>query len=162
MLNGYAVIFHALSQDLGGFREKILPGAFRDTLQTREALALYGHDPLALLGRTSTGSLKLHEDSRGLAFELHLPKTQLSRDVAELVSVGELSKMSFGFVKQKDYWRREGAQTIRTLLKVDLFEISVVPEAAYEQTSVALRRQLDSVLAAALADRRRRLDQLVL
>lgn len=120
-----------------------------------------GHDPLALLGRTSTGSLKLYEDSHGLAFELHLPHTQLARDIAELVSAGELSQMSFGFVAREDTWSREGGRSIRTLRKVDLFEIGIVPEPTYEQTSVALRQALDTVIAAALAARRRRLEALV-
>src|SRR5262249_54192729 len=104
--------------------------------------------------------LKLHEDSRGLAFELHLPNTQLARDIAELVSAGELSQMSFGFVARDDTWSREGRRTIRTLCKVDLFEISIVPEPAYEQTSVSLRQALDTVVAGVLADRRRRLEAL--
>src|SRR5215831_19278110 len=121
-LRGCAAVFNSLSHELGGFLEKIDRGAFRDTLKQREALGLYGHDHLALLGRTSTGSLKLHEDSHGLAFELHLPNTQLARDIAELVSAGELSQMSFGFVAREDTWSREGTRSIRTLRKVDLFE----------------------------------------
>lgn len=162
-LRGYAAVFNSLSHDLGNFRETINPGAFRGTLKTRGVLALYGHDRLALLGRTSTGSLKLHEDGYGLAFQLHLPSTQLGRDIAELVADGELSQMSFGFLvpPNGDTWSREGTRNIRTLREVILYEVSIVSEPAYERTSVALRKALDAVLAAALAARRERLEQLV-
>lgn len=161
-LKGYAVVFNSFSHDMGGFLERVLPGAFRDTLKQRDVLFLYAHDHSALLGRTSTGSLELREDARGLFFQMHLPDTQLARDLAELVSVGDLNKMSFGFVAREDVWSLEGTKTLRTLRKVDLFEISIVPEPAYEQTSVALRVVLDAVLSAELAARRRRLDELVL
>jgi HK97 family phage prohead protease len=161
-LRGYAAVFRATSLDLGGFRERIAPGAFADSLKRREIRAFHQHESAALLGRTRNGSLKLQEDRHGLSFELHLPQTQLAADVTELVARGDLSRMSFGFMVPKggDDWSYERGQTIRTLLNVDLLEISIVPEAAYEQTSVALRHALDTVLAAALADRRRRLDAL--
>lgn len=163
ILHGYAIIFHALSSDLGGFREKILPGAVIDSLKQRGVLALYAHDHSALLGRTQSGSLALNVDSHGLAFELQLPKTQLGTDVAELVARGNLSKMSFGFFVPPggDTWSAERGQTIRTVRQMELSEISLVSEPAYERTSVALRAALDTVIAAELAARRRRLEALV-
>jgi len=43
--------------------------------------------------------------------------------------------MSFGFRVLEDRWE----QRTRTLVRVDLVEISVVPEAAYPDTNSALR-----------------------
>lgn len=161
-LRGHAAVFNALSHDLGGFREKILPGAFTESLKRKEVRALYHHDSSAILGRTRNGTLKLQEDRHGLAFELSLPRTQLGADMAELVARGDVSQMSFGFIVPKggDDWSYERGQSIRTIKQVELLEISLVGEPAYSQTSVALRQVLDDVLAAALADRRRRLEAL--
>lgn len=161
-LQGYAAVFHSLSQDLGGFRERILPGAFSDTLKRHDVLGLYAHDNAAILGRAKNGSLVLSEDTHGLRFELHLPKTQLGADVAELVKRADISQCSFGFSVPKggDDWSREHGVSIRTLKNVRLFEVSLVAEPAYTATVVSLRLAVDAVLAAALADRRRRLAEL--
>ena len=162
VLRGYAAVFNSLSHDLGGFRERIRPGAFADSLARREVLGLYAHDHTALLGRTKTGSLRLSEDAHGLLFELHPPKTQLGADIVELVRSGELTSMSFGFVvmPEGDDWRRERGHTIRILTRVELHEISIVPQPAYEATSIAVRAVLDRAIADELATRRRRLDAL--
>lgn len=162
VLRGYAVVFNALSYDLGGFRERILCNAFTDSLKRRGVLALFSHENSALLGRTSSGSLSLFEDSHGLRFELVLPKTQLGADIAELVARGDVSQMSFGFGVPPggDSWSSERGQTIRTVHQAHLYEISLVAEPAYEQTSVALRAKLDTVVMAQLAARRRRLEDL--
>jgi phage head maturation protease len=71
--------------------------------------------------------------------------------------------MSFGFFVPPggDAWHREGARTIRTLKKVELFEVSLVALPAYPQTIVMLRIALDTMLAAVLVARRRRLEALV-
>ena len=163
ILHGYAIIFHSLSSDLGGFRERILPDAVTDSLNRNGVLALFNHNNSALLGRTRSGSLALTVDTHGLAFELQLPKTQLGTDVAELVARGDVSQMSFGFIVPSggDVWSSERGQTIRTVRQMELFEISLVPEPAYERTSVALRAALDTVIAAELAARRKRLEEMV-
>jgi uncharacterized protein len=164
-LVGYAAPFNSLSHDLGGFRERILFGAFADSVKRRDVLGLFSHNYDSPLARTKNGSLQLVEDRHGLKFSMQLPDTTLARDVAALVEARTLVSMSFGFTvpTDGDDWHREDGQTIRTLLKVKLFEISIVAEPAYEQTSVSLKRALDaldSAIAEALNDRRRRLEAL--
>ena len=162
-LRGYAAVFNSLSEDMGGFRERIDRGAFADSIKRRDVLGLFNHERSALLGRTKSGSLKLFEDAHGLAFALRLPKTQLGADVAELVSRGDVSQMSFGFIVPEggDTWTRERGQTIRALRRVELFEISLVPTPAYEDTFVGLREVVSAAVQAALAARRHRLALLV-
>lgn len=163
VVKGYAVVFNALSEDMGGFRERFAPGAFTDSLKRQGVLALFNHERSALLGRTSSGSLAVSQDSHGLGFQLVLPKTQLGADVAELVQRGDLSKMSFGFIvpSRGDSWGSERGQMIRTVHQANLYEISIVPEPAYPQSSVGLRAELDAVLIAEQAARRRRLEVLL-
>lgn len=138
-LKGYAALFNKRSSDLGGFFEEISPGAFADTLDG-DVRALFNHDPNIVLGRTKSGTLDLSEDKRGLAFELRPPDTTLVADqVLAPIQRGDVSQMSFGFITLDDEWRTEGKTEIRTLIKVELLDISPVTFPAYPQTKVAVR-----------------------
>ena len=136
-LEGYAATFGAVAA-LGAVAEVIAPGAFRTALGSGDILALLDHDPGKVLGRTRNSTLRLSEDTRGLAFSLDLPDTQAGRDVLALAERGDLGGMSFGFTVPKggDEWQGN----TRTLRSVGLREISIVSAwPAYPDTSVALR-----------------------
>jgi uncharacterized protein len=95
-VSGYAATYGTLSKDLGGFRERIAPGAFKRILATNpDVVMLFNHDVNSVLGRTTAGTLRLREDSRGLAFECDLPGTVAGRDVWESVQRGDLNGCSF-------------------------------------------------------------------
>ena len=135
-IEGYAATFGSEAA-IGGFRERIAPGAFRGAL-AGDVLALLDHDPGKVLGRTRSGTLRLTEDSRGLAFSLDLPDTQAGHDVLELATRGDLGGMSFGFTVPKGGESWTGST--RTLHAVGLKEISVVSSwPAYPDTEIALR-----------------------
>jgi HK97 family phage prohead protease len=135
-IEGYAATF-ATEADLGSFRERIAPGAFRAALAS-DILALLDHDPGKVLGRSRSGTLRLTEDAKGLAFSLDVPDTSSGRDVLALAERGDLGGMSFGFKVPKGGEEWEG--DTRTLRAIDLKEISVVSAwPAYEGTEVALR-----------------------
>lgn len=93
-----------------------------------------------LLGSTRSGTLKLTEDTRGLYFELDVPDTSLGRDTYEMVRRGDLAHMSFSFRvngSAGESWRElPNGMLERTLLDVDLFEVSTVAKPAYQATSV--------------------------
>ncbi len=137
-LQGYAAVF-ATEARLGSFTETIAPAAFRATLADGvDKLALVDHDPARLLARTRSGTLRLSEDSRGLAFELDVPDTQTGRDVLALAERGDLGGMSFAFRVRPGGDRWDGKR--RELRAVQLLEISVVQAwPAYEGTTVAAR-----------------------
>jgi len=81
-VSGYAATYNTLSKDLGGFRERIAPEAFRRILATNpDVVCLFNHDMNSVLGRTSAGTLRLSEDRKGLAFECDLPNTTVGRDL---------------------------------------------------------------------------------
>ena len=136
-LTGYAATFGTPAA-IGGFTESIRAGAFTASLAVgNDVLALMDHDPTRLLARTGSGTLRLSEDSRGLAFELDVPDTQLGRDVLTLAERRDLGGMSFGFRVKDEAWP---ARDRRELRAVELVEISVVQAfPAYSQTSVAAR-----------------------
>lgn len=135
-LEGHAALFGTEAR-IGQVRETIAPKAFTASLASgRDVLALVDHDAQKLLARTRSGTLRLAEDTRGLAFEIALPNTTLGRDILELADRGDLGGMSFGFRALDDH--RDG--NTRELRAVDLFEISVVhAHPAYDGTTVNAR-----------------------
>lgn len=140
-LEGYAALFGTEAR-LGAMRETIMPGAFAASLAGgADILALVDHDPSRVMGRTRSATLRLSEDSRGLAFDLDVPDTQAGRDVLALAGRGDLGGMSFGFTATDE--RMNG--DLRELRSVTLFEISVVCAwPAYDGTIVQARSLFQS------------------
>lgn len=141
-LAGYAAIYNSHSQDLGGFVERILPGAFNHSLTSPDNIrALLEHDPQRLLGRVGSRTLSLAEDTKGLYFELSLPDTSYARDLGVLVERGDIAGCSFGFriPPGGDHWEMRSGQLTRDLLAIDLQEITITGNPAYLDTTVAKR-----------------------
>jgi len=136
-ISGHAAVFNKLSEDLGGFREKIAPGAFASTITAADVRALFNHDPNYVLGRTKSGTLSLTEDAKGLAITIDPPETQWANDLIESVKRGDISQMSFGFRAVADEW--DDSKKVRTLKEVELFDVSIVTYPAYPQTDVKIR-----------------------
>ncbi len=152
-LSGYAAVFDTRSADLGGFVEQIRRGAFASSLKSgKDIRALVDHETRLLLGRTTTKTLSLKEDRKGLAFTVKLPRTSYADDLLELVRRGDVAGMSFGFTALAEEWDMEGEIVVRTLTNIDLGEITVTSIPAYSGTSVS-ERSLVSASAAAAARR---------
>ncbi|MCJ2044732.1 HK97 family phage prohead protease [Methylobacterium sp. J-078] len=135
-LEGHAALF-GVEARIGTFSETIRAGAFKGSLG-RDVLALVDHDPGRVLARTKSGTLRLAEDTRGLAFDLDVPDTSQGRDILALAERGDLGGMSFGFTAEPggDAWTGEK----RELRSVTLHEISVVLAwPAYQGTVVNAR-----------------------
>lgn len=139
-LTGYAAKFGKWSEDLGGFREKIAKGAFADVLRD-DVRCLKNHDPNLILGRTTSGTLKIEENSVGLRFTADLPDTTTGRDTAEEVRRGDISGCSFSFRVLEDDWKYlEDGSIERTILRFKaLYDVGPVTYPAYPDTSVAAR-----------------------
>lgn len=139
-LEGYAALY-GVDTRISDFTEVIMPGAFTDTLaRGGDVLALVDHDPKAVLARTRSGTLRLSEDSRGLAFDLDLPNTSFGRDILELAERGDVGGASFAFTVPKDGQRWQADR--RELRAVTLHEISIVSAwPAYDGTIVQARRR---------------------
>ena len=138
VLVGYAALFDELSEDLGGFRERIAAGAFAASIGG-DVRALFNHDTNLILGRTRANTLRLAEDQRGLQCEIIMPDTTTSRDLRESVRVGNVDQMSFGFRTKQDSWDEVDGAIVRTLFEVELLDVSPVTFPAYPQTEIALR-----------------------
>jgi HK97 family phage major capsid protein/HK97 family phage prohead protease len=134
-VQGYAAVYGALSEDLGGFREKIAPGAFADVLDA-DVRALLNHDPDQLLGRTKSGTLRLAEDPRGLRFELDLPDSPVGENVRAAVARQDLDGASFRFLVGSESWDGD-VRTVETV--AELHDVTLATHPAYPETSVELR-----------------------
>jgi HK97 family phage prohead protease len=162
-LTGYAVRYNTLSVDLGGFRESIMPGAFDKVLNRQrgkqDVVALFNHDANQLLGRTSSGTLELSSDDKGLRYSVVLPNTELGRTVAELVARGDLRGSSFAFTVEPrgEQWAPgEDGKPRRSIREVSgLFDVSVVTHPAYSSSTTAIaRRSMNEWLASQEAEER--------
>ncbi|MDX0512561.1 HK97 family phage prohead protease [Sinorhizobium medicae] len=137
-LVGYAAVFD-VSADIGGWWiERIAPGAFAEAI-AGDVRALVDHDAGRVIGRTKSGTLRLSEDSRGLAVEVDVPDTTDGNDLWTLVERGDISGMSFGFAVKHDEWDETGEMPIRTIHKVELYEVSAVAWPAYDDTELGKR-----------------------
>ena len=141
---GYAAVFNSWSEDLGGFREMIEPGAFTRTLKRDRNIRMFlNHNTDQLLATTKAGTLRLAEDEKGLIAEATLPDTTLGRDLATLAKRGDVDSMSFGFhVERGQKWSPDATE--RVLSEIRLFEVSPVTGwPAYTATSASVRELAD-------------------
>ncbi|GAA4663211.1 HK97 family phage prohead protease [Streptomyces youssoufiensis] len=149
---GHAAVFNqrtAIGNPLTwGFYEEIAPGAFTKTLAEGDARYLVDHDTRLVVSRVTAGSLRLAQDSVGLAVDADLD-TRLSYvgDLVVNLENKNITGMSFGFRTVKDDWETVSVQTsegdmeaeLRIIREVQLYEVSAVTFPAYEGTDVALR-----------------------
>ncbi len=149
VIRGYAAVFQSDSQDLGGFYERILPGAFDDVMRTNpDVFGKYNHE--RVIGRTSSGTMKLSVDARGLRYEISPPKA--AADVVELISRGDVRGSSFSFRAKGDsehWYKDEKGRMIREIRKFDfLGDAGPVDSPAYLATETYVsKRALDMAKA---------------
>lgn len=144
---GRAVVYGQISDDLGGWRERIEPGAATRTLgRNPDVRFLINHDANLLLGRTVSGTLRLAEaDDAGVDVEADLPDTTAARDLTVLMERRDITQMSFGFWVESDSW--DGNLHRVHEFDLDGGDVSVVTFPAYPQTSADLRAAAAARLA---------------
>lgn len=144
-LMGTAVPYNSLSVNplpgLPGIKERILPGAFKRSLESgRDVFMLWNHELKFVFGRTSRGTLRLKEDQNGVQFENDVPDAGWAKDLLPSIKRGDISNMSFSFEDNvAPSMTREGKEIVRNVRDATLYEISVVTYPAYESTSVYTR-----------------------
>jgi len=153
VIRGYAVMYNRLSVPLGGFRERIMPGAFDEVLKRSEdrvdLVSYFNHDANIMLGRESSGTLRVWSDDRGVGFEVNPPKSR--EDILELVSRGDVKGASFTFQLRgpnSETWVEEDGMPIREVRSASIYELGPVVQPAYLETSVSVaKRSLEAWMA---------------
>jgi len=146
---GYAIRYDQPSVPMMGgmITEYIAPGAARNAVSgDADVLALWSHDTSQVLGRTTSGTLKLTEDERGVMAEITPPAW--ANNYMETVKRGDVTGMSFGFRIISDTVTEKEDGTLEvTLNEVDVVEVSPVALPAYPSTSLDARSLRDRVEA---------------
>lgn len=139
-VEGHAAIFNERTNIGGYFEEVIAPGAFSEALNRGDDVVfLVNHEGLPL-ARTRSKTLTLSEDDRGLFIS-----TDLRTDDPDVQSIvpkmerGDLDKMSFAFLVEREEWDETGEIPVRTIHQVSLRDVSIVTTPAYDGTDIALR-----------------------
>ena len=139
-IGGYAAKFDRMSQNLGGFVERIEPTFFNKSRGDGwpGVLARYNHDDNMLLGTTGAGTLRLGIDEIGLTYDVEPPASRA--DVLELVKRGDVRQSSFAFIAYEDDWTTsDQGFPQRSLVSGRLMDVAPVNSPAYLDTSVGLR-----------------------
>ena len=150
VVEGYALRWNSLSQDLGGFVEEISPEALKDA-DLSDVRCLIDHNPSYVLGRTTSETLELTVDDEGLYFRCQLPDTTYGRDIFTSVRRGDISNCSFGFILDENdgdsFEKRDDGLFKRTIRKIkSLFDVSITTYPAYLNTDVAVaQRSLEAI-----------------
>ena len=157
-LRGLAWKYNTLSSDLGGFREKVLPGAFRHAVASRsDVKCLFNHSADKVLGRVQNGTLKLSDTHEGLAFVCQLDEDNSEhRNLYSSVKRGDIDACSWSFKLEDgddDFaygYDDDGKRcTIRSIRNVsNLFDCSIVTNPAYPTTSLQARSFVSALFPA--------------
>lgn len=150
-IKGYVVKFDDRSHLLyDEWYERVSKGAFAKSLEQNTIKALWNHNSDIVLGSTKSRTLILEEDDVGLRFELELPNSSQAKDIYESIRRGDVDGVSFGFYVRDngDKWEYLKEEDVyeRTLLDIDLIEISPTPFPAYPTSEVGKRSLEDNNL----------------
>lgn len=126
-----------------GRRERFAAGAFRSRVAAgANVFLLAGHDPEKPLASTEAGSLTLRDDDDALHIEARVAATtSWASDALAALAAGLTKGLSPGFrvAPGGDIVTRSDGGVLRTVQRADLFEISMVTRAAYDQAQIAAR-----------------------
>jgi HK97 family phage prohead protease len=154
-IRGYAARYNEYSDDLGGFREVIDPGAFDDVLADKQTdvRALINHEgvPLARFrGDREDNTLSIESDGSGLRYSFELDMGDpAARSLALSMQRGDIDQSSFRFraVGGAKFIERDGGMVRQVSRVTSLRDVSIVTFPAYPTTSAEVKRSLDEALA---------------
>jgi len=150
LIQGRAVVYNSMSNELrtmsgDKFREIILPGALKDSMEKNDVLAFKEHNPAFLLGRKSAGTLQMEDRADGLYVSISIPETSYGEDTLVSAQRGDLKGFSFGFNSPKARSFSRSGEKIREISSLNLREVSIVANPAYNETTLSVMRNEDFV-----------------
>lgn len=142
IIAGYFAVFNQETELYPGVYESIDSGAFKNSING-DIRALINHDTSLVLARTTSNTLTLKEDAKGLYGEIKInPNDTDALNIYERVKRGDVSQCSFGFlINQEEADYRDDGSTHFILKDLNLYEVSVCTFPAYEGTEVEARQK---------------------
>lgn len=136
LFSGYGSVFGVLDS----YKEVVAPGAFAESLQGRMPALLWQHRAGEPIGVYTA----VREDAVGLYVEGKLAlKTARGAEAYELLKMRALSGLSIGFVTREDSYDKVAG--VRTLKKVDLWEVSLVTFPANDAARISGVKKIDDI-----------------
>ena len=148
VIEGYGAVFHdgtekteySLWDDVTEWIEK---GAFdRVISEKQDVFGLFNHDPQNILGRTSSGTMKLSVDDIGIFYQIDVPDTSIGKDVLESIKRGDISGSSIGFYVKREEWETKEGKHSRRIFDIDMVDLGPVTWPAYSGTSAVSRNDV--------------------
>lgn len=136
LFSGYGSVFNVVDS----YQEVVAAGAFKESLEGRVPSLLWQHrsgEPIGVYTSVKEDNVGLHVEGK-LAL-----KTTRGAEAYELLKMGAISGLSIGFVTREDSYDR--VTGIRTLKKVDLWEVSLVTFPANDAARVANVKSIESI-----------------
>jgi HK97 family phage prohead protease len=126
IVKGYGSYFGNKDSD----NDIIMKGAYKKTIAENgnRVKYLYQHNMMQPIGKMK----EMYEDEKGLVFVAEIAKTQLGKDVVELMKSGVLTENSVGIMPIQ----KENKNGYREISEVKLYEISAVTLAANEEAKI--------------------------
>jgi len=126
IIKGYGSYFGNKDSD----NDVIAKGAYKKTIEENgnRVKYLYQHDMNQPIGKMT----ELYEDDKGLVFVAEIAKTQLGKDVVELMKSGVITENSVGIMPIQ----KQNKGDYREITEVKLYEISAVTLAANDQAKI--------------------------
>lgn len=136
LFSGYGSVFNVVDS----YKEVVAPGAFTETLQGRMPSLLWQHRSGEPVGVYTA----VREDNIGLYVEGKLAlKTARGAEAYELLKMGAISGLSIGFITREDSYDKVSG--IRTLKKVDLWEVSLVTFPANDAARISAVKSIEEI-----------------
>jgi HK97 family phage prohead protease len=136
LFSGYGSVFGVVDS----YKEVVAPGAFSESLQGRMPSLLWQHrsgEPIGVYTAVKEDPVGLHVDGK-LAL-----KTARGAEAYELLKMGAISGLSIGFVPREDSYDK--VTGIRTLKKLDLWEVSLVTFPANDAARVSAVKAIGQI-----------------
>lgn len=145
-ITGYGAVFNKW-YPIFGFKERVAPGAFTKTLRENpDVRGMFNHSPDFLLGRTKSGTMDVHEDRKGLAYEIRADaQVSHAKSVARMIQRGDVDGSSMAFFVHGQEWEenKDGSPKTRTITEIELIETGPVTMPASPSTTAKIQRALE-------------------
>lgn len=164
IVEGYAAIFRSptvlwkSSYSGTTYLEQIEPEAFDNTNMDETVLNFNHGDAAMVLASARNKTLVMQTDAKGLKITAEIADTTAGRDIYALIKRGDLDKMSFAFdiTSQTIEENSDDKTCLRKITGIgNLYDVSVVPFPAYDDTSITARAK-ECFIAREAEERERR------
>jgi len=133
VLEGLAIVYGPLSDDRGGYRVRISPGAVKFTSYV---LALLNHNSDLVIGNTANNTLGLADQSDGIHVRIILPNNVDGDKAWTWAADRYATGMSFGCIINEATETMEDGVTVCTVTDLTCDEVTITPWPSFTDTYI--------------------------